>query len=1007
MTEISSFSANDESNRPASAVDLGLVNSQNDVNTPQDGLVNLNRESVNLTVPLIRSGVPGARGWMDGRGEFLLGPYAGTTMLDWALLYARHGWHVFQMRTGEKNFYGNCPRCREGGPHYDADAHAGGKNSCTLHPEGYARCHGLYSATRDEKVIEQWWGVENPHGNIGLDCGASGIALIDIDIKHHLAKFGDRSIDALEAAHGEFPVGPRAVTASGGRHWLFALPEQELRSSTGYTDASGHFHGLAEHVDIKAVGGLMVAAPSLIYDRTRGTVTGQYTWETDGQQALPPLPGWVVPEIARREKEGRPQPSAVTYAHRPDAEHDEVRARVMQLADEVRFTKEGGRNQLLLTNAQKCFQYAEAGQISHAEVERQFEDAGLACGLTHSEVPRTIRNARNRAQGQPRPWTTRHTPVPTWPRINGHAPSEAPADEPDLPASFSEEKEGEEKSGSAPVITAAPANTGGGGSDDDGPAVDEAFLDNVREYHPDHLGQARYFCDIDGARLVLRWNLSAGAFMKYDLDKGHWRQDDNKHTLTASDLSRLGIKISDATDQEIKYSPEMEIIRQSYKGGVKKEEVTRAKQVIEMKRSWPKIYSSAAGAGGILTFTRTLVDQCTALDFDRTSGLLNFTNGTYDVTTGQMRGHSMSDMLTHQVPHALDMTLADKPLEDVAPHFHRLITRMCAAPGEVAPEVHENRVAAVLRLLGYSLHGSNPEKKMAALVGGTNIGKNQAVEVVGMLLGSQLAWLGARPQLLVQGKGDRHDAEEYGLAGRRMVLVNELEEGQVLDEGQVLRFVGPEGTTVGLRKMRQDREDHWITWMMIATTNELPRTRTTPQVLGRLNVHPLSQVPVPDDEQYDIKAAILADEGQAVLAHLVREWRAWYMAKIVDRAPTGLIISEDMTEAKETYKTSNRPLELEFMDECTEKGDGIPMSTGSTFWSGFQQWMKREHPSVPRDQWPGRNAFYAAIRTLDGKDGVVAVQERMANGKFQFRGLRGVRLLPMTMSEMNQRYGGY
>jgi hypothetical protein len=67
--------------------------------------------------------------------------------------------------------------------------------------------------------------------------------------------------------------------------------------------------------------------------------------------------------------------------------------------------------------------------------------------------------------------------------------------------------------------------------------------------------------------------------------------------------------------------------------------------------------------------------------------------------------------------------------------------------------------------------------------------------------------------------------------------------------------------------------------------------------------------------------------------------------------------------------------------------------------------MKREHPSVPRDQWPGRNAFYAAIRTLDGKDGVEVVQERMANGKFQFRGLRGIRLLPLTMNEMNQMRG--
>lgn len=1010
MTDSNSFSITDGLNPPASASESTSVNSQNDVSTGTGPGVNLIGQPANLVMPLVRSGAPGARGWLSGDGTLLAGQYEGTRLIDWALAYAERGWHVFQMRPGTKGFYGNCTRCKPHHEHYDADAHPD-TTTCHLHPEGYARCHGLWGATQNPDVIRQWW-TENPHANIGVNCGLSGIALVDTDIKHQQGKTGDLSIAALEAKRGAFPDGARATTASGGWHWLFGLPEElELRSSTGYTDAKGIKHGLADWVDIKANGGLMVAAPSLIFDDTTGRVTGQYTWNHDSGAEIPPLPSWVIDEIKEREKRERARPApAVPFGPRPEAERDEVLARVHELADEVARTPAGGRNDLLLRNAGMCFQYAEAGQIAHTEVEFIFEQAALASGLDASDL-RTIRNARNRSVGKPRAWTTSinkdqaRAQYDEWKgTAKVPAPRQEPAHDENHIAVLAATDDTEEGTDDPVIINTAPT---GGGSSDDGPAVDQNFIDGFREYQPDHLGQARYFCDVDGAKLTLRWNMSAGAFMKYDLDRGHWRQDDGKHTLTASDLTRLGIKINDATDREIKYSPEMEIIRQSYKGGVKKEEVARAKKIIEMKRVWPKLYGSAAGAGGILTFTRTIVDQCTALDFDRTSGLLNFANGTYDVTTGQMRGHSMSDMLTHQVPHELDMTLADKPLGEVAPHFHRLITRMCAAPGEIAPEAHAKRVASVLRLLGYSLHGSNPEKKMAALVGGTNIGKNQAVEVVGMLMGQQLAWLGARPQLLIQSKGDRHDADESTLAGKRMVLVNELEEGQVLDEGQVLRFVGPEGTTVSLRRMRQDREDHWITWKMIVTTNELPRTRTTPQVLGRLNVYPLSQVPVPDGEQYDIKAAIMRSEAQAVLAHLVREWRNWFVDKYTHLAPTGLIVSDDMTEAKETYKTSNRPLELEFMDECTEKGDGIPMSTGSTFWSGFQQWMRREHPGVPRDQWPGRNAFYASIRTLDGKDGVEVVQERMANGKFQFRGLRGVRLLPQSISDMSQRFGGF
>jgi P4 family phage/plasmid primase-like protien len=332
---------------------------------------------------------------------------------------------------------------------------------------------------------------------------------------------------------------------------------------------------------------------------------------------------------------------------------------------------------------------------------------------------------------------------------------------------------------------------------------------------------------------------------------------------------------------------------------------------------------------------------------------------------------------------------------------------MCGAPGELSPEAHEKRVAAVKRWLGYCLHGSNPEKKMAAFVGGTDIGKNQAVDLIGNLMGNQLAWLGARPQLLIQGKGDRHDSDEYGLAGKRMVVVNELEVHQTLDEGQVLRFVGPEGATVSLRRMRQDREDHWVTWKMTVTTNELPRTRLTPQIEGRLVVFPLSEVPVPDEEKYDIQAAVLEHEAQAVLAHLVKEWRAWYVEKKVNLAPTGLIVSEDMAQAKETYKTSNLPIELEFIEECAEKGEGIPMTPASEFWSRFQQWIKQEHPSVKREDWPGRNAFYASLRTLHGRDGIEVVMENKGGGRMQFRGLRGIRLLPPSLADMNRQYGAF
>jgi hypothetical protein len=411
MTDVDSFSSSDEVNPPASGAESTSVNSQDDVSTEPGERVNLTQESVNPRIPLTRSAAPGATGWLDGDGTFLLGPYQGTRMVDWALAYAERGWHVFQMRPGTKGFFANCPRCREGGDRYEADAHTSGKDSCTAHPEGYGKCHGLWSATRNPDVIRQWW-TDNPHANIGINCGMSGIACVDVDIKHHQGKYGDRSIQSLEATYEPFPLGPRAVTASGGWHWIFALPDgHELRSSTGSTDAKGRKHGLADHVDIKAVGGLMVATPSLVYDDTKGEVTGQYQWDPTGGQTIPDLPTWVVGEIEKREARPKPAPSvALPFGPRPDADRDEVLTRVNELADEVASAGQGGRNETLLRNARMAFQYAEAGQIPHREVEFIFEQASRVCGLDDSEIPRTITNARNYATGKPRAWAARIKP---------------------------------------------------------------------------------------------------------------------------------------------------------------------------------------------------------------------------------------------------------------------------------------------------------------------------------------------------------------------------------------------------------------------------------------------------------------------------------------------------------------------------------------------------------------------------------------------------------------------
>lgn len=355
----------------------------------------------------------GRPGYLSGNGTILTGPYAGKSILDWALTYAAHGWHVFPMRPGTKGFYAKCARCNEGNAHYDADAHAEGSDRCTAHPAGYAKCHGLYAATTNEDVIRSWW-LEDPFSNIGINCGASGIVLVDVDVAN--GKQGDVNLAALEDKYGALPDGPAVRTASGGQHHLFRPPAGvTVRNSSS---------ALAPGIDIKATGGLMVAAPSLVVDTGTKHVKGQYTWTADPHQELPELPSWVLEEIGRNK--------ATAPVQRPlSADHGvpapDVQDRISQLADDVAHAPENRRNNTLFENAVKCFEYALAGQIDSDEVEFIFTQAAThGAGLPESEVRATVASARRKAV-TPYTWRTRGNTAPSEQTDAKEAPREGQA----------------------------------------------------------------------------------------------------------------------------------------------------------------------------------------------------------------------------------------------------------------------------------------------------------------------------------------------------------------------------------------------------------------------------------------------------------------------------------------------------------------------------------------------------------------------------------------------------
>ena len=148
-----------------------------------------------------------------------------------ALLYAEKGFSVFPLMPGEKR---------------------------------PATAHGFKDATRDPDRIRQYWS-ENPTYNIGIATGdvSGGLLVIDLDRNH------EQGVDGITSAHrwqqrgGDLPDTVSATTCSGGLHLLYRAEGQKSGA------------GILPGVDVRANGGYIVAAPSIVNGKA-------YEWNGKG-----------------------------------------------------------------------------------------------------------------------------------------------------------------------------------------------------------------------------------------------------------------------------------------------------------------------------------------------------------------------------------------------------------------------------------------------------------------------------------------------------------------------------------------------------------------------------------------------------------------------------------------------------------------------------------------------------------------------------------------------------
>jgi putative DNA primase/helicase len=297
-------------------------------------------------------------------------------------------------------------------------------------------------------------------------------------------------------------------------------------------------------------------------------------------------------------------------------------------------------------------------------------------------------------------------------------------------------------------------------------------------------------------------------------------------------------------------------------------------------------------------------------DFDRDPWLLNCTNGTLDLHTGDQHPHDPHDMLTTLCPTAFD------PASE-CPTWELFLWRVFAGNGDL--------IGFLRRLVGYSLTGSTQEHILPMLYGSGANGKSTFVDALMHTLGEDFA-SSAPPDLLMAKAGERHPTELAALRGKRLVVASETEEGRRLNE--VLAKILTGGDKITARFMRQDFFTFAPTHKLWIVGNHKPVVRGTDYAIWRrIRLIPFT-VTIPESERDVTLGEKLRSEAEGILAWAVRgclEWQAH-----------GLKAPPEVLAATNEYRAESDTLGL-FLDECTVS---LPAarSQASHLYAAYQKW---------------------------------------------------------------------
>jgi len=294
---------------------------------------------------------------------------------------------------------------------------------------------------------------------------------------------------------------------------------------------------------------------------------------------------------------------------------------------------------------------------------------------------------------------------------------------------------------------------------------------------------------------------------------------------------------------------------------------------------------------------------------------LNTPGGIVDLRTGQLRPPDPRAL------HTRSTLVAPDPGADQGPWLDFLSTTFS---GDL--EV----IGFIQRLMGYACVGAVREAILPVFYGQGANGKTVLLETVQAILGDYATV--APQRFLVQGPG-QHATEIAALAGARLVIASETNEGERFDEAKVKILTG--GDRIKARFMRQDEFTFTPSHLLVMMTNHRPEVGSGgTSFWRRVREVPFTNVIPEHRRDPELKERLVDRHGPAIMA--------WLAAGAAEYARIGLREPEGVRVATQAYEASTDTVGR-FVDDMVILGGGEAVKINyARVREAYETWCRAE-----------------------------------------------------------------